>query len=324
MLGNTFSTTGLFSSISRALILGKTAEIKFAGEETLHGETVYRYNFHVSPNEAGWTIHYGKEWGQAAEEGWFLVDKSTLTLRRVDVRAADVPRNLKLRGLEAIIDYEPETIGEGRILLPDMAEVHVKEGAGTERLSRMFFDHCRSFGAESAMVFDADANQQPAAKTTGNLELPSDLVVAVSLSSAISLAKAADNDVLKATVAEPVVSHGKVIIPSGAAVEGHMRSRRGENAVVIELDRVRMAGNWVPFYARLVSLVSIPQVRVENTESQKKAALADPEIPGVTKVYFANEASEMADGARMVWKTESLVAPSTAGPPQLNTSMGLR
>ena|GEM_PF-3127107 len=326
MLGDTFSTTGLFNSIARALIAGSNARVVFAGEEALNGESVFRYNFQVLPGHAGWSIQYGKESGQAGEEGWFFVDSANLILRRAVVHAVEMPRNLKLKELDATIDYEPETIADRRVLLPYTAQVHVNEGSGMERASRMFFDHCRAFTAESALSFDVNSLPAQDNQAPGKADLPSDLEVIVSLVSPVSPASAAVNDVLTATVAAPVFLRGHEIIARGAIIEGHVRPLHGRNSVTIELDRVKTREGWAPFYAHIVSLAATAQAKAEGAgqESGERTTPADPEIPGVARIDFAGKSGELAAGTQMIWKTEPLAAPTEAHAPQLGTSMGMR
>jgi tetratricopeptide (TPR) repeat protein len=314
MLGYTFSTTGLFSSIARGLIAGNDAKVQFAGEEMLNGEAVYRYEFRSSPGGAGWSLRHGKESGRAEEEGWFLVDRANLVLRRVVVHAFDIPRNLKLKAVDAVVDYEPETMADRRVLLPQVAEVHVEEGAGTQRRSRMFFNHCRTFAAASTVTFGEDAARADDDALAGKTGLPADLEVIVSLRSAITPASVLASDVLTASVAEPVFSRGHEMIARGASVEGHVFPDRGGRAFVIELDKIQTHSGWAPFYARLVSAAGAVPI-------SSASEFAEPVIPGVAKI---NLAGEMAAGTRLIWKTELLAAPKDAGSPQLGTSMEMR
>ena len=238
MLGYTFSTTGLYSSIARGLIAGNNAKVLFAGEDVLNGQAVFRYDFRSSAGAAGWWLRYGKESGRAAEEGWFLVDHQSLVLRRVVVHAVEIPRNLQLKAVDAVIDYETETMAERRVLLPHVAEVHVDERAGKQRLSRMFFNHCRTFGAESTVSFGEDAARAEDSALAGKAGLPADLEVIVSLRPAVGSASALATDVLTASVAEAVFSKGHEVIARGANVEGHVFPERGGNGLVIEVDRI--------------------------------------------------------------------------------------
>ena len=122
--------------------------------------------------------------------------------------------------------------------------------------------------------------------------LPLGVDVVVSLDSAISPALAASNDVVRATVVRPVFVNGREVIARGAILEGHLRSRPGGNAVIVELDRVQTRLGWAPFYARLTSLGPTSQARIQVTQragqmhqtlqgSDDEIGLADLEVPDV-------------------------------------------
>jgi tetratricopeptide (TPR) repeat protein len=320
MLGNSFSTTGVFSMLARALIAGNGTTIAFAGLEVLDGETVYRYYFRSIPGEARWSIQYGKSSARGGEEGYFFVGRASLTLRRVQVRAIQIPTDLKLKELDAVIDYQPETVGTRPVLLPYEARVHVEEGSGVQSVSRMFFDHCRSFTAESTFFFGADNSQDESTHPVKSPELPPDLEIAVSLGSPVSVTTTTESDLLTARVAAPVALRGHEIIAAGAAVEGHVRPWRGENGVIVELDRVQTRHGWAPFYARLVSVAST-QAQVESSAGSRKKS--DPEIPGVAKIVFATRSAELAVGTRMLWRTEPLAVTPNSVQPQLGTEVGI-
>jgi hypothetical protein len=319
LLGYSFSTTGLFSSIARALITGNKLAVEPAGEFVSNGEPVLRYNFHALPDTAPWTIGYGKESGSAAEEGWFLVDSKTLLLRRVFVNAANIPSNLKLVNLSALIDYESETIAGRRVLLPSLAKVEVGERSGTRRVSLMSFDHCRAFTVDSTLSFTETSADTQSNQANNPTRLPIGVEVMVSPNAPVSLAAASGNDVITATVAQPVILKGRELIARGAIVEGHVRLKRGETSVVIQLDRVQTTLGWAPFYAQLISLGPTIQAHIP-----RRAEPSSLEVPGVATISFASETAELPAETQLVWKTEPLVAtPKETPVPQLNTSMGL-
>ena len=151
---------------------------------------------------------------------------------------------------------DPPKVGARSVLLPYEARIHVEEGSGIQRLSRMFFDHCRIFAAESTVSFGVDNSRDQSTHPAKSPELPPDVEIAVSLASPVSVTTATGSDVLTARVAAAVSLRGHEIIAAGAAIEGHVRPCRGESAVIIELDRVQTRNGWEPFYARLVSVAS--------------------------------------------------------------------
>jgi hypothetical protein len=82
------------------------------------------------------------------------------------------------------------------------------------------------------------------------------------------------DDLITAAVVKPVMDHGRQLIQAGALIEGHVRSNRGDNSVVIQLDRVQTSDGWMPFYAQLLKLGSnASQVQRSNTQGQAPAAL---------------------------------------------------
>ena len=311
ILGYSFSSTGLFSSLARAVIAGTTVTVSFEGSDVLNQEPVFRYRFRVLQGQTGWSIQYGKESGVAGEEGLFFVDRASLTLRRVVVHTIDIPHSLKLKALQAVIDYAPETIASRLVLLPYRAEVRAEERNGTERVSRMSFDHCRTFSAESSISFDVEGKQEQHKDGDKRVGLPENLEVTVSLPSTISEASAAADDLLTASVTEPVFFRGREFIARGSQVKGHVRPDRGDNAVVIEFDQVKTRSGWTPFYARLISPVgqSVP---------------SDPFVPGVATVRLVGNHEQLAAGTRLTWRTESIEVAKKTGAPQLNTSVGLQ
>lgn len=331
LLGYSFSTTGLFKSIAPALLAGNQVAIEAAGTFIFAGEPVLRYNFHSMLGAAPWTVAHGKESGTAAEEGWFLVNSKTLELRRVFVRAASLSGNLKLTNLSALIDYESETLAGRRALLPSAAKVEAGERSGIKRVSVMSFDHCRAFTSGSTVLFTEASLETESSQKTSSPRLPDGIDVAVSFNSPVSPATADENDALTATAARAVVWKGHELIAKGAAVEGHIRVKRGENSVVIELDRINTQRGWAPFYAQLISLDAAGQTHIQNAGAKAQAHhdddpdLTDFEIPGVATIRFNTRAEELPAGTQMVWRTEPLfVAPKEAPIPQMNTSMGLR
>lgn len=324
---NGFSNSGLFHSIARALVAGNDVAIELAGEETLHGEAVKRYHFRLVPGAPGWSIRYGKETGRAGEEGSFFVDSAGSVLRRVAVRAVDLPRNLRLNQLEAVIDYEPETLAGRAVLLPTNAVVRVEERNGTRRVSRLSFNHCRQFAAESALLASPD-EQGPGERPAAMPLLPPGVEVTVALASPISPAAAAANDVIQASVAAPVSVGGRKIVEAGAAVEGHVRLRRDKNEVVIELDRVETRNGWAPFYAHLVAMTPDRRAPVSGANAAGRMPPGDGDepdvdVPGVGRLQFAAGSAEAPAGTRMVWKTEALPASGETRAPQLNTAVAM-
>jgi hypothetical protein len=336
LLGYGFSTTGLFSSVAAAVIAGNQLAVERVGEFSLEGQTVIRYSFRARPSTSGWVISYGKESGNAKEEGWFLVDSKSLFLRRVFVKASEIPHNLKLINLSALIDYEPETIGENRVLLPSIARVELGERTGFRQVSVVSFDHCRAFTTESTISFTESGAQESNKTRNEPLRLPVGLELTVAINSALNPDSADKNDVLTATVLKSSGPNGRELLETGALVEGHIRPKRGENALIVEFDRVHTRSGWAPFYAQLLSIRGSNQAHVRSANSDQQSSrnlrttsdyeeLIEPEIPGVAIIDFSSKTAELPAGTQLVWRTKPLlVTPKDALVPQTSTSLDMK
>ena len=135
-----------------------STRIDFVDEENIGDERTYRYAFHVPSDAGAWQIQShsqdGAEVGRTGEEGLFWVDGRNLILRRIDVSAIDIPKNLRLKKMRAIVDFEQMTIANRRVLLPSIATVRIALKSDLDRVSHIAFNHCRAFRAESTVSFD--------------------------------------------------------------------------------------------------------------------------------------------------------------------------
>lgn len=258
-------TTGLFNTVAKSLMFADQVAIEPAGVVKVYDVTLFRFNFYSLKQHAGWSITSGNQTASVAERGWFLVDSETQLLRRVFVAAVDIPGKLGLISLNALIDYDVSTIASHRALLPVSAKVDIGESSGRRLTSFMSFAHCRAFTAESELYFDQSSyDLERAISNVHHGSLPADLDVVVSLKSPLTLAAPTNSDVIIGRVVKPVTSRGRVLIEAGSGIEGHVRRKTGESALVIELDRVHGKNGWVPFYASLRELGVAKDIHIRS------------------------------------------------------------
>ena len=179
----------------------------------------------------------------------------------------------------------------------------------------MSFDHCRAFTADSAVFFQEADTEAQANLTSYSARLPANTEISVSLNSALNAMPSEDSGLITATVVRPIFANGRKLIDAGATVEGHVRADRGGHGLVIQLDRVETLHGWAPFYARLVTLVSSNQVRINAIETTAQLAAAEtdggeqlprPEVPGVAVLTLETKDTVLRAGTLMLWKTEPL------------------
>jgi hypothetical protein len=319
MIGSGLVVTGLFGTLVRGLLISKVDDFEFAGEEKLNSETALRYNFQVPASEGPWKIRLGKEAGVAGRQGSLWVDPKNLELRRVEVSPMGLPDNVGLKRLHLIVDFEVMVISERKVLLPAKAWVDAQEQSGRQYRSHVFFNHCRTFGAESTLSSGSDGSTDAGTKSLFQIKaLPKGLEILASLQTPVDCANASPGDELEASIEHQVIWKGRQIIAPGARLVGHIRQLRpapdsDEVAVTIEFDRIEAVGGWVQFYAEMKALGGVPEVPKHKKHPLFEAApdltagkdIGDPEIPGVVTIYLP-AAGTIAAGTAMTWKTEDL------------------
>lgn len=330
MIHTGMTTTGLYGAFAQGLMTMGNGHFTPAGEEKIYGEPAFRYDFNIPLKDGVWNLRNGDRTGKAGQQGSLWVDEKSMIVRRVEASPDEIPPQLRLKHVRMVIDYELSAISGTQMLLPSVARMAVVESNGALNLSHIFFTHCRSYGSESTVSF-GPAPAAGAKAPPSMTELPEGLEVSAQLKSAVDLKSAQAGDLVEAVISKRVVSKGKEIVADGALLEGKIRQVRlldGKYAATVEFDRVQSAEGWAQFYARMKDLRGLPghvtfDAKPDVSEGQE---LTDPEIPGVTTIYFPEGRTTIAAGTVMKWKTEGLAperedAAKTVTTPTLSTGM---
>jgi hypothetical protein len=336
MAGSGLTATGIYNGFARGLMSSRAEHFQFAGEAPLQGEAAFRYDFRIPVREGPWNISWDGQTGQAGERGSLWVDAKTLLLRRVEVNADYIPANIALTEMRIAIDFEAVSISDHNILLPATAWISAHDKTGKKNLSRVFFNHCRSFGSSSVLSFEPSEG----AGAPGNprrYDLPARLEVSATLKSQINLAEASAGDPLEAVVQKAIRSKGSELVPAGAVLEGHIRKRwelpdSDQYAVTVEFDRLQTAVGWTQFYGRMTALAGFPS---KGPKGKKRGhalfdtapdagageEIAYPEIPGVTTIYPPPGSAAIPSGVVMTWAIEDFAAQQAAQIPSVSTGI---
>jgi hypothetical protein len=326
-LGNGFNTAGIFSNLARRLASIDSSRVQYLGQENLGDEQVQRYAFHLPPG--AWQIssksQNGTDIGKAGEDGLFWIDSKHLILRRIDVRATDIPRELRLKDLHTVVDYEQMSIGDRRVLLTSAAVVKSSLRSDLGRESHIVFNHCHAFRAESTLSFDEPQQSGAKEQIKGKEGLPEGLSIPIDLLSPISSSTTDSSDLLKAVVSQTVRHRGSEIILKGAEIDGHIFRRRIDGGFAIEIDRINTVSGWMPVYARLVSSDDAHVVISRQQDYLKsyiptRIATSNVPTPGVAIIKLTSDA-EIPAGTGMVWVTEGLIPRINFLPSQQNCQM---
>ncbi len=325
---------GLFGPYLKDIFVSEVVASEYKGDEKAGGRLLARYEYRIPLLFGAQTIHMVEGSGTVSLHGFYWVDPRNYDVVRLEMNAGDFPPTLPVTEMKTVITYARTVLSDRlEVLLPDTADVRLVKQSGEISHNRVGFTHCRVFGAESSIDFNApDAPEQPprfgAASVDETLRpLPPGLAIAVKLSSQIS-GDTTVGSLIEGVVESNVTVKREVVVPAGSRVRGRIRrlERYAEPfpyfIVGLEFTEVEVQGIRRLFYADLISLEPAPGVerflttsntteRVENgfggmssRQHQQRIALYD--LPGVATFFWKGSRLELPRGFRTEWKTRPL------------------
>jgi hypothetical protein len=241
--------SGEFASHSRVVFGTNTAAFEPRGEQNLPISDVsisgvsrsgvsrsnqeerpaVRFDFSVPQLVSGYRIRSGAAREVVGYRGSFYVEPQSLDLMRLEVFADDLPASLKLKSVSDRMDYARVRIGEGDFLLPESSEVVLVDLNGHVDRNQLRFSACRQYTGQSKLSFDdaepaplAASPQYPSGAQKGELELPRNLEITLSLNDDIDLEAAAIGDPVKARLRDDLKLRGRLVLAKGAMAAGRI------------------------------------------------------------------------------------------------------
>ena len=325
---------GLFGTYLKDIFANEIAASEYKGEEQEGGRVLTRYDYRIPLLFSAQTIHTMEGSGTVSLHGSYWVDPRNYDVVRLELNAGDFPPTLPVTEMKTVITYVRTVLNDRlEVLLPDTADVRLVKQSGEVSHNRVGFTHCRIFGAESQIDFNApDAPEQPprfgAATVDETLRLlPAGLAIAVKLSSQIS------RDTAVGTLIEGVVDGNvtvkrDVVVPAGSRVRGRIRRLERYTdpfpyfVVGLEFTEVEVQGIRRLFYADLVSIEPVPGVERFLTTIETTTEAMRPfgggstrlhserlflyDLPGVATFFMKGGRLELPRGFRTEWKTRPL------------------
>lgn len=218
MFGN-----GNFALYPRMLFGGGGPEFVYAGEETIGGRRLARYDFRVMRPASRYQLTVNGREGFAGYHGSFYADLETLDLRRIHLIADDIPQELGLTAAEDRVDYGQVKIGEEFFLLPVESTLMMASPAMISH-NRVRFTSCRKFTGESSLIF-ADpelVEAQVAASAVQTVELDPGTRLELVLTSRIDFEEGYAGQPLEARLNTAVKRGRQVLVPKGAIARGRI------------------------------------------------------------------------------------------------------
>ena len=331
MLGN-----GLFGPYLKDILVREVVASEYQGEEQVGARLFARFDYRIPVLFSGQTIEIPEGSGKVGLHGSFWADPQTYDVTRLELDADDFPPTLPVSELNTRIDYARTRLtGDLSLLLPEAADVRLVKESGVVEHNRVEFTHCRVFGAESTVNFDApdSARESPrfaAAAVDETLRpLPGGLPITVQLRSRVN-GDTAVGTLIEGVVADNVPLKHAVVVPAGSPVRGRVRRlERYTNpfsyfVVGLEFTEVEIEGVRHLFYADLAGIDRAAGVEsflgTRNTMApsgpadlfgstsfeQFQERLTLYSIPGVAAFFFKGAALNLPPDFRTQWKTRTL------------------
>jgi hypothetical protein len=225
-------TNGAFAMQARGLFIGDRATWKYAGERSLDGRKLFRFDFAVPLIKSGYRVKSGAASAVIPYHGFILADPETLDVVRIEIFSDSIAKEIGMQRADMVIEYQPVRIGAANALLPKTAEVITTlRRAKIRQRNRITFSGCRQYGSESVISFASPARRR--------------MVLRLSAPPGIAV---------QAVVEEDVSDGERVLIPKGARVSGTLQQATGSDRVKLEFARAEWNGGHADFAADPIEL----------------------------------------------------------------------
>ncbi|MBZ5585339.1 MAG: hypothetical protein LAQ30_24685 [Acidobacteriia bacterium] len=324
---------GAFALHLKTVFLNGHAVIRYSGEEDLAGRRTARYDYVISPVFSGYQIESDGSSGVAGMKGSAWVDPQSLDMRRLEVRAYEIPPTVPVEDVASVVNYAPMQIGGASLVLPQSGSLALRKASGEEDRNLLEFTQCRAFRAESTIRFGeapetgesvVEGRGATAVRAEAGRLLPAGIPVTVALAAPVN-ERLFVGAVLEGRTAEAVVSRGEILISQGAAVRGRVRrlEHHAEGdyfAVGVEFTEIDTGAATFRFYADLRSVDPLPGFEWTLPESKtvtrevgpgvriwstNGSTVSLPDLPGVGSFFIRGDRFELPKGFKTVWRTLS-------------------
>jgi hypothetical protein len=280
------TATGSFSSFLSAIFATDAATFAYKGEADWNGRKALNYTFQVPLARSGYTLSSLMVSRRVAYSGTFSIDAQTLDLRQLEIRADDIPPELKMCSTSTVLIYKKVNLNRQDFLLPSEGTTQVISTNGSQSINRTVFSGCHQFLGESKLVFDdqpADGTAAQKAKAI-NLELPAGKSLFTELAENIDPNSAAAGEAIKGRLTNPLeIPALHLTIPKGTLLNGRLCELfvQYDPLKAIELglkwETMAFQGNLYPLHLALdAALPDTAKVRDVQARAHPSGVFADP------------------------------------------------
>ncbi len=257
--------TGAFALYSRPLFLTNNATFYTAPEETKDGRKLLRWEFAMPKETARYAPRVVDKTVALGYSGTFWADPESGDITRIELRADAPTPEMGLTGIVQSIDYGRSSIAGASVLLPVRSVLTLQEPAAAESRIAIQYDNCHKHFAQGGVHFiegvTVTTNTTPEPSSDGKL-LPPRLNLDVTLEDAIDEKVTSVGSKIAFKLSKDVKSEGKVLVPKGSIISGHVtrqsresyrvgETRKDYYLVGVQLDSVESGGEKYSVVANL-------------------------------------------------------------------------
>ena len=150
-------STGEFGTTLRSLFHpGRQAEFTFVKQSTINGLTSWVYDYKVRKENSDWHIQLGSQSIIPAYTGRVWIEEKTAEVQRIEMSAADIPRDFPLDQVEASNDYGFVRLATAdQYMLPTHAEtLSCERGSPVCSRNTIDFRNYHKYTGDATLVFD--------------------------------------------------------------------------------------------------------------------------------------------------------------------------
>jgi hypothetical protein len=323
---------GLFGSYLKEILLSDSIASGYKGEEEIGGRRLARYDYRIPLLISGQMIRTPEGSGKVGLHGSYWADPQTYDVVRLQMAADEFPPSLPVTEMTTSIDYARTRVGNDlMVLLPETARMRLAKYSGEADENRVEFTHCRIFGSDSTLSFDAADSPEPTARFGSAFvddtlrPLQSGLEIAVKLRTPIT-GDMAVGTLIDGEVGGNVMVKHVLAIPDGSPVRG--RIRRLERyaqpfpyyVVGLEFTEVEIQGVRYVFYADLLNIDPAPGIEQGLSTKNTTTTIVNPfvgdmsiqhvtenfslpKLPGVATFFYKGDKLALPPDLRTFWKT---------------------
>lgn len=323
MIGSGMFGSGDFVSHARAAFTGNYDVTRYAGESTVSGRELLRWDYSISPMFTNWTVGSGFITAHSGAAGSYWVDPQTLDLQTLEVRTQGLPPDFPINEVRTVIEYARTRIGSREIVLPQRSVTSLSERSGLLSENRTEFSHCRQYAAQSVVRYLAPEaalrsapGQEPA--SVQELQLAAGLRVQTALDTPIDSRTAVVGQSIQASVTEDVRRGKDFVIPRGAGLTGRLRRLEfnpgppPSHIIALEFTELSFGNFRARFLASMTYIGIETGARIRTTTRSTAEGTwtqtvtmnyALKETPGVGTFVIEREPVQLPAGLQMVWTT---------------------